>query len=151
MLPDRADVTMTVPFMRAYTELLVRTCHARGAFAMGGMAALIPSRSDEEANQRAVDACARTSAARRRPASTAPGSRIPTCAVAKAEFDAVLGGRPNQIDRQRDDVAVAPAELLDVAATPGEVTEAGLATTSTSASATSRSGSPVVAPRRSTT
>src|SRR5262249_17349913 len=53
VLPDRGDVRMTVPFMRAYTELLVRTCHERGAFAMGGMAALIPSRRDPEANKRA--------------------------------------------------------------------------------------------------
>src|SRR5439155_2790410 len=56
VLPDRNDVKMTVPFMRAYSELLVKTCHARGAFAMGGMAALIPSRKDEEANQRAIEA-----------------------------------------------------------------------------------------------
>ena len=56
MLPDRSAVTMSVPFMRCYTELLVRTCHARGAFAIGGMAALIPSREDPEANQRAIDA-----------------------------------------------------------------------------------------------
>ena len=56
MLPDRNDVKMTVPFMKAYTELLVKTCHRRGAFAMGGMAALIPSRKDEEANERAIEA-----------------------------------------------------------------------------------------------
>ena len=56
VLPDRDAVTMTVPFMRAYSELLVQTCHRRGAFAMGGMAALIPSRTDEAANARAIDA-----------------------------------------------------------------------------------------------
>ena len=127
VLPNRVDVTMTVPFMRAYTELLVRTCHARGAFAMGGMAALIPSRSDEGANTKAVDG---VRADKNREASAgfdgtwvAHPDLVP---VAKEEFDAVLGDRPNQIDRQRDDVTVGPAELLDVPATPGEITEEGL-------------------------
>jgi len=118
---------MTVPFMRAYTELLVATCHGRGAFAMGGMAALIPSRTDPEANQRAVEA---VEADKRREAGAGfDGTWVAhpdVVAVARAAFDAVLGDRPNQITRQRDDVAVTPAELLDVAATPGEVTETGL-------------------------
>src|SRR6202008_3460768 len=55
VLPDRSQVTMTVPFMRSYTELLVKTCHTRGAHAMGGMAAVIPSRTDEEGNRRAFE------------------------------------------------------------------------------------------------
>ncbi|HEX3362210.1 MAG TPA: malate synthase A [Solirubrobacterales bacterium] len=127
LLPDRAEVKMTVPFMRAYTELLVRTCHSRGAFAMGGMAALIPSRRDAEANARAVEA---VRADKEREAGdgfdgtwVAHPDVVP---VAKAAFDAVLGGRPNQIDRRRDDVAVDAERLLAVDETPGEVTEVGL-------------------------
>jgi malate synthase len=127
VLPDRTSVTMTAPFMRAYTELLVATCHRRGAFAMGGMSALIPSRTDAAANERAVDA---VRADKRREAGAgfdgtwvAHPDLVP---VATAEFDAVLGDRPNQIDRQRDDVSVKPGELLDAAATPGAITEAGL-------------------------
>ncbi|OON27990.1 MULTISPECIES: malate synthase A [unclassified Micromonospora] len=127
VLPDRTAVTMTVPFMRAYTELLVATCHRRGAFAMGGMAALIPSRRDPEANARAVAA---VDADKRREAGdgfdgtwVAHPDVVP---VARAAFDAVLGERPNQLDRRRDDVTTTPADLLDVASTPGSVTEAGL-------------------------
>jgi malate synthase len=128
VLPDRARVTMTVPFMRAYTELLVRTCHRRGAHAMGGMAALIPSRRDPEANERAL---AGVRADKEREAGdgfdgtwVAHPDLVPT---AMAEFDAVLGERPNQVERQREDVHVTGADLLDVAATPGEVTEEGVA------------------------
>jgi malate synthase len=127
VLPDRNSVTMTVPFMRAYTELLVRTCHRRGAHAMGGMAAVIPSRKDAEANQRAYE---KVSADKRREATDGfDGTWIAhpdSVPVATAEFDAVLGDRPNQVDRQRDDVQVSAADLLDVASTPGEITEAGL-------------------------
>ena len=102
MLPDRNDVKMTVPFMRAYTELLVKTCHARGAFAMGGMAALIPSRKDPEANERAIQAVREDKKREAERASTARGSRTPTwSASAMEQFDAVLGDKPNQIDRQR--------------------------------------------------
>ena len=128
VLPDRNDVKMTVPFMRAYTELLVKTCHARGAFAMGGMAALIPSRKDAEANERAIDGGARGQGARgARPASTARGSRTPTSSASRRRRSTrVLGDRPNQIDRQRPDVSVTAADLLDAAATPGEITEEGL-------------------------
>jgi malate synthase len=113
--------------MRAYTELLVRTCHRRGAHAMGGMAAVIPSRKDAEANQRAYE---KVSADKRREATDGfDGTWIAhpdSVPVATAEFDAVLGDRPNQVDRQRDDVQVSAADLLDVASTPGEITEAGL-------------------------
>src|SRR4051794_25068868 len=127
VLPDRAQVTMTVPFMRAYTELLVRTCHRRGAHAMGGMAALIPSRRDPEANERALEA---VRADKKREAGDGfdgtwvahPG----LVEVAKAEFDAVLGERPNQVERRRDDVNVSAADMLDVPATPGAVTEDGV-------------------------
>ena len=128
VLPDRAKVTMTVPFMRAYTELLVRTCHRHGAHAMGGMAALIPSRRDPEANERALEG---VRADKKREAGdgfdgtwVAHPDLVP---VATAEFDAVLGERPNQVDRRRDDVDVSGPDLLDVAATPGEVTDEGVA------------------------
>ncbi|HET7121140.1 MAG TPA: malate synthase A [Solirubrobacterales bacterium] len=127
VLPDRSAVTMTVPFMRAYTELLVRTCHGRGTFAMGGMAALIPSRTDAEANERAVAA---VRADKEREAGDGfDGTWVAhpdVVGVAMAAFDAVLGDRPNQIDRKRDDVTPDADALADLAATPGEVTEAGL-------------------------
>ena len=107
LLPDRNSVTMTVPFMRAYTELLVQTCHRRGAHAMGGMAAFIPSRRDAEANAQAQ---AKLKADKEREASdgfdgtwVAHPDSVPR---ATAEFDAVLGKRPNQVDRMRDDVSV---------------------------------------------
>jgi malate synthase len=127
VLPDRNDVKMTVPFMRAYTELLVKTCHRRGAHAMGGMAALIPSRKDPEANERAVAAVA---ADKEREAGAGfDGTWVAhpdVVETATTEFDKILGDRPNQVDRQRDDVQVGAAELLDVASTPGDITEAGL-------------------------
>jgi malate synthase len=127
VLPDRTDVTMTVPFMRAYTELLVKTCHARGAFAMGGMAALIPSRKDAEANERALEA---VHADKQREAEAGfDGTWVAhpdVVEAAKEEFDAVLGDKPNQIDKQRPDVDVAPEQLLDAASTPGDITEEGL-------------------------
>jgi malate synthase len=118
---------MTVPFMRAYTELLVRTCHGRGIFAMGGMAAQIPSRTDPEANERAL-AAARADK-EREAADGFDGTWVAhpdTVATATAAFDAVLGDRPNQIERRRDDVVADAAALVDLAATPGAVTEAGL-------------------------
>jgi malate synthase len=127
VLPDRSAVTMTVPFMRAYTELLVKTCHRRGAHAMGGMAAVIPSRTDEEANRRAFEA---VRADKEREAGdgfdgtwVAHPDSVP---VATEAFDEVLGHRTNQVDRQRDDVEVGADDLLSVPETPGEVTEAGL-------------------------
>ncbi len=127
VLPDRTDVKMTVPFMRAYTDLLVATCHRRGAFAMGGMAALIPSRRDPEANERAINAVREDKA--REAGAGFDGTWVAhpdVVGVALTAFDEVLGDRPNQIDRQRPDVAVSPAQLLDAAATPGSITEAGL-------------------------
>jgi malate synthase len=127
VLPDRTDVKMTVPFMRAYTELLVKTCHARGAFAMGGMAALIPSRKDAEANERAIQAVREDK--KREAAAGFDGTWVAhpdVVQVATEAFDAVLGDKPNQIDRRRDDVDVTPEQLLDAASTPGEITEEGL-------------------------
>lgn len=129
VMPDRGDVSMTVPFMSAYADLVVATCHARGAFAMGGMAALIPSRSDPEVNARALRAVAADKA--REAAAGFDGTWVAhpdVVAVAQAEFDRVLGGRPNQIDRVVERSSVEVGRLLDVASTPGEITEAGLRT-----------------------
>jgi malate synthase len=132
VLPDRAAVTMTAPMMRAYTELLVSTCHHRAAFAMGGMAAFIPSRRDAEVNRQAI---AKVTEDKEREARdgfdgswVAHPDLVPVCAEV---FERVLGGRPNQLDRLRDDVQVTDldayaAQLLDVASVPGQVTEAGL-------------------------
>ena len=127
VLPDRNDVKMTVPFMRAYSELLVKTCHARGAFAMGGMAALIPSRKDAEANDRAIAAVHEDK--QREAEAGFDGTWVAhpdIVSVATEEFDKVLGSKPNQIDRQRPEVSVTAADLLDAASTPGEITEEGL-------------------------
>ncbi len=127
MLPDRNSVTMTVPFMRAYTELLVRTCHRRGAHAIGGMAAFIPSRRDPEVNETAL---AKVRADKEREAGDGfDGSWVAhpdLVPVAMEVFDRVLGDRPNQLDRSREEVRVSPGELLAVDQTPGEVTEEGL-------------------------
>jgi malate synthase len=127
MLPDRGSVTMTVPFMRAYTELLVKTCHRRGAHAMGGMAAFIPSRTDEEANEKAQ---AKLRDDKQREANDGfDGTWVAhpdSVQNATAEFDEVLGDRPNQVDRRRDDVDVSAPDLLDVRSTPGDITEVGL-------------------------
>jgi malate synthase len=127
MLPDRVQVTMAVPFMRSYCELLVKTCHRRGAHAMGGMAAFIPSRRDPEVNRVALEKVREDK--QREVTQGFDGTWVAhpdLVAVAREAFDALLGDRPNQIDRLRDDVAVGPHELLDVAATPGDVTEDGL-------------------------
>ena len=127
VLPDRNAVTMTAPFMRAYTELLVQTCHKRGAFAMGGMAAFIPNRTQPEITERALAKVREDKA--REAAAGFDGSWVAhpdLVAVCRAEFDAVLGSRPNQLDRQRPDVATDAAALLDLSSTPGRVTEAGL-------------------------
>jgi malate synthase len=100
VLPDREAVTPAAPFMRACTELLVQTCHKRGALALGGAAA------DGFDGSR-----------------VAHPDLVPAC---RAGFDAVLGGQPNQRGRQRPDVDVTAADLLAVAKTPGRTTEAGL-------------------------
>jgi malate synthase len=127
VLPDRAQVTMTVPFMRAYTELLVRACHRRGAHAMGGMAAFVPSRRDPEVNATAI---AKVREDKRREAGdgfdgtwVAHPDLVP---VAMEEFDGVLGDRPNQVDRLREEVEVAAADLLDVSVPGGEITPDGV-------------------------
>jgi malate synthase len=129
VLPDRAQVTMGVPFMRAYTDLLVKTTHRRGAHAIGGMAAFIPSRKNPEVNEVAL---AKVREDKDRESGNgfdgtwvAHPDLVP---VAREIFDGVLGERPNQVERRRDDVSVRSAELLDFAIPGGEVTDDGLRT-----------------------
>jgi malate synthase len=127
VLPDRNLVTMTAPFMRAYTELLVRTCHKRGAHAIGGMAAFIPSRRDAEVNKVAFE---KVSADKDREASDGfDGSWVAhpdLVPIALASFDAVLGDRPNQKDRLREDVSVSAADLIAIDSLDADPTYAGL-------------------------
>jgi malate synthase len=127
VLPERNSVTMTAPFMRAYTELLVKTCHARGAHAMGGMAAFIPSRRDPEVNAVAM---AKVRDDKTREAGdgfdgswVAHPDLVPLC---REVFDATLGSSPNQLSKQRPEVSVSAFDLLAVDKTPGVITEAGL-------------------------
>ncbi|MEU8529981.1 malate synthase A [Streptomyces sp. NPDC048629] len=127
VLPDRNAVTMTAPFMRAYTELLVRTCHKRGAHAIGGMAAFIPSRKDAEVNKVAFE---KVKADKDREAGDGfDGSWVAhpdLVPIAMASFDAVLGDRPNQKDRLREDVHVEGPELIDIASLDAKPTYDGL-------------------------
>jgi malate synthase len=120
LLPDRSRVTMTVPFMNAYSDLLVKTCHHRGAHAIGGMSAFIPNRRDPEVTAVAIEAVkadkAREAAAGFDGTWVAHPDLVP---VAKAEFDRVLGDQPNQLDRMRSDVEVSPDDLLDVGIADG--------------------------------
>jgi malate synthase len=125
--PERNAVKMTAPFMRAYTELLVKTCHRRGAHAMGGMAALIPSRDDPEANEKAIAGVREDKT--REAGDGFDGTWVAhpdLVPVALEEFDRFLGDEPNQVSRRRDDASVTAGDLLDVASTPGAITEAGL-------------------------
>jgi malate synthase len=129
VLPDRGDVTMTVPFMRAYTELLAATCHRRGAHAIGGMSALIPSRKDEEANAAALEGVRKDK--ERELSQGYDGTWVAhpdLVPVAREVFERGLGAARNQLERQRDDVNVSARELLDLPSTPGRITESGLRT-----------------------
>ncbi|WP_345763622.1 malate synthase A [Diaminobutyricibacter sp. McL0608] len=127
VFPDRKQITMTVPFMRAYAELLVATCHRRGAYAIGGMSAFIPNRRDPLVTEQALE---KVGADKRREAGDGfDGTWVAhpdLVATAQAEFDAVLGGRPNQLDRLRADVHVDGAQLLDIGSIGGEVTLDGV-------------------------
>jgi malate synthase len=129
VLPDRAQVTMTVPFMRAYTELLVRSCHRRGAHAIGGMAAFIPSRKDPEANELALTKVREDK--ERESGDGFDGSwvahpdLVPVCTEV---FDGALGDRPNQLERLRGEVTPDESALLSIPDTPGEITDAGVQT-----------------------
>ncbi len=127
VLPDRPLVTMGVPFMRAYTELLVKTCHRRDAHAIGGMAAFIPSRRDPDVNDVALTKVREDKL--REAGDGFDGTWVAhpdLVPVAMGVFDDTLGERPNQVGRQRDDVSVTADDLLNVPATPGEVTEDGI-------------------------
>ncbi|MEU0309989.1 malate synthase A [Streptomyces cyaneofuscatus] len=127
VLPDRNAVTMTAPFMRAYTELLVRTCHKRGAHAIGGMAAFIPSRRDAEVNKVAFQ---KVKADKDREANDGfDGSWVAhpdLVPIAMASFDAVLGEKPNQKDRLREDVSVAAGDLIAIDTLDAKPTYEGL-------------------------
>lgn len=127
LLPDRAQVTMTVPFMRAYTELLVRTCHQRGAHAIGGMAAFIPSRKDPQVNEVAL---ARVREDKLRESGdgfdgtwVAHPDLVPT---AMEIFDEVLGDKPHQMERLREEVNVAARDLVNIRVPNGKLTEGGI-------------------------
>jgi malate synthase len=129
VLPDRASVTMTSPFMRAYTELLVKTCHRRGAHAIGGMSNFIPNRRKPDVTAAALAKV--TEDKKRESGDGFDGTWVAhpdLVATAQAEFDAVLGARPNQLDRQRPEVDVTAAQLLEVSCPPGAITWAGLRT-----------------------
>ncbi|MER6463304.1 malate synthase A [Streptomyces sp. NPDC001228] len=127
VLPDRNAVTMTAPFMRAYTELLVRTCHKRGAHAIGGMAAFIPSRRDPEVNKVAFE---KVRADKDREADDGfDGSWVAhpdLVPIAMESFDRVLGDKPNQKDRLREDVRVEAADLIAVDSLDAKPTYPGL-------------------------
>ena len=129
VLPNRDAITMTVPFMRAYTELLVKACHERGAPAIGGMAAFVPSGADPEATAVALE---RTRADKAREAGdgfdgswVAHPALVPTCTEV---FSSVLQNRPHQIERRRDDVEVTAGRLLELSDMPRMITLAGVRT-----------------------
>ena len=132
VLPDRAQVTMTVPFMRAYTELLVKSCHTHGAHAMGGMAPFIPSRKNPEINEKAL---AKVREDKLREVNdgfdgtwVAHPDLVPT---AKEVFDEALGDTANQKERLRDEVQSTAAQLVDPTV-PGRQDHRGRASASTS-------------------
>ncbi|GAB3271955.1 malate synthase [Arthrobacter pigmenti] len=127
VLPDRDQVTMTAPFMRSYTEQLVRACHRRGAHAIGGMAAFIPNRHDADANSQALEKVRQDKT--REASDGFDGSWVahPDLVPAAMEvFDGTLSERPNQVDRLREDVSVSARDLLNIAGTEGVITEAGI-------------------------
>ncbi len=128
VLPDRSDITMQVPFMHAYTELLVKTCHQRGAHAIGGMSAFIPSK-DPAVNAESERKVRQDKT--REVEAGFDGSWVAHPGMVdyvREVFDGYLKDRPNQVDRQRDDVNVTAKELLDFASTPGAITEDGVRT-----------------------
>jgi malate synthase len=129
VLPDRAQITMATPFMRAYAQRLVQICHRHGAHAMGGMSAFIPNRREPEVT---ANALAKVTEDKEREAGdgfdgtwVAHPDLVP---VAREVFDRVLGDKPNQKDRQREDVRVTPAQLLDVRVSGARITQAGVRT-----------------------
>jgi malate synthase len=126
VLPERGAVTMSVPFMRAYTDLLVKVCHTRGAHAMGGMAAFIPSR-DPGVNERALAKVREDKVRESRAGFDGTWIAHPALeTVAREAFEEVLEGRPHQKDEQRKDVDVTAEDLLALPGTPGQVTRSGV-------------------------
>jgi malate synthase len=127
LLPDRSQLTMTIPFMRAYTELLVKTCHRRGAHAIGGMAAFIPSRRDPEVNEIALARVREDKTREARAGYDGAWVAHPDLVPVVADvFETVLQGKPHQKDRQREDVEVKRDQLIDVRIPGGRITENGL-------------------------
>ncbi|MGH7595239.1 MAG: malate synthase A, partial [bacterium] len=127
VFPDRAQITMTVPFMRAYTELLVKTCHKRGAHAIGGMAAFIPSRKDAQVNEIALAKVREDKERESRDGFDGTWVAHPDlAAVAKEPFDKLLGKNPHQKERLREEVQVTAKDLLNFNISGGQITEAGL-------------------------
>jgi malate synthase len=129
VLPDRVQITMTVPFMRAYTELLVRTCHRRGAHAIGGMAAFIPSRRDAGVNEIALTKVREDKV--REAADGSDGTWVAhpdLVPVAREVFENVLGNKPHQKDRLHEDVRISAEDLVNFVIEGGEITEAGVRT-----------------------
>lgn len=127
IMPDRAQITMTVPFMRAYTELLVKSCHTHGAHAIGGMAAFIPSRKDPEVN---ANAMSKVRDDKQREAGdgfdgtwVAHPDLVP---LALEIFAGALGAKPNQKERRREEVQVVGSQLVNTQVPGGKLTEAGL-------------------------
>ena len=126
-VPDRVQLTMTVPFMRAYTELLVRTCHRRGAHAIGGMAAFIPNRRDPAVTETALARVRDDKERESRDGFDGTWVAHPDLVPLATEiFDGVLGAAPNQKGRLRDEVSVTADQLLDLRVPGGAVTEAGV-------------------------
>ena len=127
IFPDRVQLTMTVPFMRAYTELLVKTCHKRGAHAIGGMAAFIPSRRDAAVNESALAKVREDKLRESRDGFDGTWVAHPDLVpVAAAVFDEVLGERPHQKERARAEVEGRASQLTDFAVPGGSVSEAGV-------------------------
>jgi malate synthase A len=129
ILPDRAQVTMAVPFMRAYQQLLVRTCHARGAHAIGGMSAFIPNRREPDVTERALAAVREDKQREAGDGSDGTWVAHPDLVpVAGAVFDAALGDKPHQKEKLRHDVSVVAHDLLDTRIAGGRITKAGVRT-----------------------
>jgi malate synthase len=129
VLPDRGQVTMAVPFMRAYQQLLVRTCHARGAHAIGGMSAFIPNRREPEVTERALAAVREDKEREADDGSDGTWVAHPDLVpVAQEVFDRVLGDRPNQKEKQRPDVQATARDLLDVRIPGSRISERGVRT-----------------------
>lgn len=127
LLPDREQITMTVPFMRAYTNLLIKTCHKRGAHAMGGMAAFIPSRKDTQINEIAIAKVREDKLRESQDGFDGTWVAHPDLVpIAYDIFEKVLNGKPNQKEKLRQDVQVNAQELYHFVVPNGTITENGV-------------------------